>query len=48
MRGCLWLRGLERRMVSSNRFWDSFGIGFVIRFREEVICDAEALLPRSS
>ena len=39
---------LERRIVSSNRFGDSFGIGFVIRFREEVICDAEALLPGSS
>jgi hypothetical protein len=35
-------------MVSLNRFGDSLGIGFVIRFREEVICDAEALLPGSS
>jgi hypothetical protein len=29
-------------------FGDSIGSRFVIRFREEVICDAEALLAGSS
>jgi len=38
---------LERRIFRLNRR-DSGEAGFVIHFREEVICDAESLFARSA